>query len=50
MRVRVRSWSWFASRVCVRVWGPRDWKRSRNEDAMMEAEDLSGEVEKARLR
>lgn len=48
--MRVRSWSWFASRVWVRVWGPRDWKRSRKEDAIDEAEVLSGEVEKRRLR
>lgn len=37
-RVRERSWSWLASSVWVRVWGPRDWKRERNLEAMVEAE------------
>lgn len=43
MRVRERSCSWFASRVCVRVWGPKDWNRERNDEAIEAADGVESE-------
>ena len=36
--VRESNWSWFASKVCERDCGPRDWKRERKDVAIDDAE------------
>lgn len=48
LSVKERSRSWFASRVWERVWGPRDWKRERNEVAIVDAEASEADEEKRR--
>ena len=39
-----------ASIVCVRVWGPRDWKRDRNDEATAEASGEWRRCEEVKLR
>lgn len=48
LSVKERRRSWFASRVCERVCGPKDWKRERNEVAIVDAEASEVDEEKRR--
>lgn len=50
LRVRERSWSWLASRICVRDWGPWALKRERSEAAMEEADGEESDVDAEQRR